>query len=274
MLIYAIDDEPNMLYLLHEAIAQAAPEAEIHDFSLGSEAIRYIETEGTSPDVVFSDIRMPGISGLELAARLKELSSRTSMVFVTGYDYAMDAYQLHVPGYIPKPVEAERIREELAYLFPMDQNNKDSVMERLSVQCFGTFEVFWQNQPLSFSRKKTKELLAFLVDRHGAFCSSDEIITALWEGEPHTGNMNHRLWNLTSDLRASLKSIGMEDVLISKSRQLAIRTERIDCDYYRMLAKDSSEEFSFRGEYMEQYSWAETTKGKLTFGRSDMITMK
>ena len=266
MLIYAIDDEPNMLYLLHEAIAESAPEAEIRDFSLGSKALRCIETEGEAPNVIFSDIRMPGISGLELAARLKELSPKTNLVFVTGYDYAMDAYQLHVPGYIPKPVEAARIKDELEYLFPVAQDAEASAKGRLRIRCFGAFEVFWKNQPLLFSRKQTKELFAFLVDRKGAFCASDEIIAVLWEGEPHTGNIKHRLWNLTSDLRASLKAIGMEDVLISKSRKLAIRTERIDCDYYRMLAGDSSEAASFRGEYMEQYSWAETTKGKLTFG--------
>ena len=117
MLIFAIDDEPNMLYLLHAAIAEAAPEARIVDFSLGSEAVTYMEKQNMHPDVVFSDIRMPGISGLELAARMKELSPKTEMVFVTGYDYALDAYQLHVSGYIPKPVEADRVREELENLF-------------------------------------------------------------------------------------------------------------------------------------------------------------
>ena len=70
MLIYAIDDEPNMLYLLHEAIAEAAPEAEILDFLLGTEALARMEKGDAIPDVVFSDIQMPGVSGLELAARM------------------------------------------------------------------------------------------------------------------------------------------------------------------------------------------------------------
>ena len=96
MLIYAIDDEPNMLYLLHEAIAEAAPEAEILDFLLGTEALARMEKGDAIPDVVFSDIQMPGVSGLELAARMKELSPETKLVFVPGYDYAMDAYRLHV----------------------------------------------------------------------------------------------------------------------------------------------------------------------------------
>ena len=76
MLIYAIDDEPNMLYLLHEAIAEAAPGAEIRDFTLGADAVARIEQGGERPDAVFSDIRMPGLSGLELASRLKRAAPK------------------------------------------------------------------------------------------------------------------------------------------------------------------------------------------------------
>ncbi len=263
MLIYAVDDEPNMLYLLHQAIAEATPDAEIMDFSLGAEVLDHITASGAQPDVIFSDIRMPGISGLDLAVRLKKISPQTRLVFVTGYDYAMDAYQLHVRGYIPKPVEAERVREELDDLFPESHAPGFSIEDRLRVQCFGTFEVFWQNQPLPFSRKQTKELFAFLVDRRGALCSTDEIMATLWEDAADTKKLRHRLWNLTSDLRSSLKAIGMENVLISQSKQFAVRTKLLNCDYYRFITGDPTMKDAFRGEYMEQYSWAELTKGSL-----------
>lgn len=260
MTIYAIDDEPNMLFLLHQAIAEAAPEAEIEDFSFGTAALACIEQGGARPDVIFTDARMPGLSGLALADRVRQLSPRTKLVFVTGYDYAMDAYQLHVQGYIPKPVSAERVREELEHLFPGELESG-----RLRVQCFGSFEVFWRGQPLSFSRKKTRELFAFLVDRQGALCSSEEIIAALWEDAEDSRNAKHRLWNLTGDLRACLKAIGMEEVLVSSGQRLAVRTALLDCDYYRALEGDAAARESFRGEYMEQYSWAESTKGGLIF---------
>ena len=260
MLIYAIDDEPNMLYLLHEAIAEAAPEAEIADFHLGSEAVAYMEKNKASPDVIFSDIRMPGLSGLELAARLKQLSPGTKLVFVTGYDYAMNAYQLHVHGYIPKPAEAERVREELDALFPEVPSQK-----RLRVRCFGCFEVFYDNRPLRFARAQTRELFAFLVDRQGAFCSAEEAAAAMWEADIDMTRAKHRLRNLVSDLNGTLESVGMGDVLIRRRNQLAVNMDRLDCDYYRMLDGDTSAENSFRGEYMEQYSWAEPTKGRLAF---------
>lgn len=261
MLIYAIDDERNMLYLLHEAIADAVPEAEIADFRSGTEALAQIKKNGVHPDAVFPDIQMPGVSGLELAVRLKQLSPETKIVFVTGYDYALDAYRLHVHGYISKPVEAARVREELEYLFP----EAKIAPNRLTVRCFGRFEVFWHNHPLRFVRKQTRELLAFLVDRQGALCSSEEIITALWEDTVDLKNARHRLRNLVADLRASLREIGMQEVLVSHGRQLAVRTDLLNCDYYRMLAGDMATVNAFRGQYMEQYSWAELTKGSLLF---------
>ena len=268
MLIFAIDDEPNMLYLLHEAIAEAEPDAEIMDFDLGSDAAAYLGGCGAPPllpDVIFSDIRMPGLSGLELAVQLKQLAPGTKLVFVTGYDYAVDAYRLHVDGYITKPADAERVREELDHLFPDDKASA----ERIRVQCFGQFEVFWKNQPLSFSRRQTKELFAYLIDRRGALCSTDNIISVLCEGPLDTGKSKHLVWNLTSDLKTTLRSIGMEDVLVSKNRQIAIRPDLLDCDYYLALDGITHAKSTFNGEYMEQYSWAEVTKAGLHFLSKD-----
>ena len=264
MTIFAIDDEPKMLKLLHRAVTEAAPDADIMDFSLGSEAVKAIRERKLNPSVIFTDIQMPGLDGLALAVGLKNLLPDTKIIFVTGYDdYAVDAYRLHVHGYVMKPVDAERIREELSNALPyIPEENK-----KLNVRCFGNFEVFWKNEPLYFSRRKTKELMAWLIDRRGAACDAEEIINTLYEGRIQSDMMHAKqnLRNLIGDLKNTLCEIGMEDIIIRKNRTLAIRTERIDCDYYRMLEGDMSAVNSFRGEYMEQYSWAEITKGHLHF---------
>ena len=204
---------------------------------------------------------MPGLSGLELAKWIRQITPGTKLVFVTGYDYAIDAYQLHVDGYITKPVESERILEELNHLLPESLNTE----KKLRVQCFGMFEVFWKDQPLSFARKQSKELFAYLIDRRGVLCSTDEIIAALWEAGEDDQRMKHRIWNLKSDLRTTFQNIGMEDVLISQGQRIAVNSGLLECDYYRMLEGDKSAKNTFRGEYMEQYSWAEQTKGSLVF---------
>ena len=262
MLLFAIDDEPKMLRLLRAAMAQAAPEAEIRDFPSGAAAVAALEG-GARPDAVFSDIQMPGLDGLELAAEIKRLSPDTGIVFVTGYDeYAMEAYRLHVSGYVMKPVDAARVREELDHLnLPPAPPEPD----KLRVRCFSHFEVFWRGEPVIFQRKQTKELLAYLIDREGRACSAEEIAAALWENDGDTQATKHRLRNLLTDLRKTLRGIGMEDLLIRERRQLAIRQDLVDCDYYRMLEGDMEAVNAYRGEYMVEYSWAELTAGRLQF---------
>ena len=70
---------------------------------------------------------------------------------------------------------------------------------------------------------------------------------------------------MLSDLRKTLGSIGMESLLIREHRQVAIRRDMVDCDYYRMLDGDVDALNSFNGDYMKQYSWAEMTAGELYF---------
>ena len=266
MLIFAVDDEPKMLRLLVKAIKEAAPGAEVMDFPLGSAALRAIEEKGLRPEVVFSDIQMPRPDGLELAVRLKTLSPDTKIVFVTGYDdYAVEAYRLHASGYIMKPAEPGRIKEELENAAGPLPDEPD----KLKVRCFGYFSVFWHNEPLTFSRKKTLELLAFLVDLRGAACYTEDAAAVIFEGADNEKNAMQNIRNLVSDLKSTLQSIGMGDVLIRSGSLLAIQPSKLDCDYYRMLEGDMAAVNEFRGAYMEQYSWAELTKGSLVFDSVD-----
>ena len=264
MLIFAVDDEPKMLRLLHRAIAKAEPDAEIMDFEDDELLIDAVTKQGKQPDVVFADIQLQGCSGLELAVRIKRFVPQTKIIFVTGYpQYAADAYRRHAQGYILKPAEPERIREELDNLFPPE--TIEEPQEKLRVRCFGNFQVYLNNEPLRFKRSKTKELLAYLVDREGAFCTGGEIIAALWESGAESSNPKQYLRVLTNDLRETLAANGMEKLLIKKHNQWAIRKDMLDCDYYRMLSGDINAVNAYHGEYMSQYSWSELTAGRLYF---------
>lgn len=263
MLIFAIDDEARALHLLQKAIQEAAPEAQLLSFRSGIQAVEAIEQQALRPDFIFSDIQMPKLNGLELAVCLRSAAPEAKLVFVTGYsNYALDAYQLHASGYIMKPVDAARIREELEH----HGTPKAAPMSgKLVVRCFGAFEVFWNGAPLAFGRQQTKELLACLIDRRGAYCSAEELIAAIWEDEGDLPAAKHRLRNLIGDLRKTLEGIGLDTMLLRKRNRLAILTDFVDCDYYRMLSGDMDAVNAFRGEYMAQYSWAELTKGELLF---------
>ena len=266
MLIFAVDDERPMLAELHDAIAEAEPGAEIQDFKSAAELLSAIQA-GKRPDVVFSDIELPGMNGLSLAVRIKAVAPEAKIVFVTGFSqYALEAYRRHVNGYLMKPVEASMIREELdALQLSTPRAPEPTSANKLQVQCFGHFEVFYQGKPIIFQRKQSKELLAFLVDRQGRACTAEEIAAALWEEDADTATMKTRIRRIVSDLRSTLSEIGMEKLIVREHREIAIRRDMVDCDYYRMLEGDMQAINAFRGQYMSEYSWAEITAGYLAF---------
>lgn len=262
MRIFAIDDEKDALEALREAVGSGAPGAEVLDFRRGQAALEAVE-KGVSPDVVFSDIHMPDMNGLQLAAALKKAAPDARIVFVTAYpQYALEAWKLHAHGYLVKPVTKEDVLDTLENLGLLPAPVPP---DKLRVQCFGHFEVFWRGQPVIFMRKQSKELFAFLIDRGGACCTSEEIAAALWENESDMKAAGERIRKIISDLKKTFREIGMEDVLIRRRRQLAVRRDLIDCDYYRMLEGDMTAVNAFHGEYMADYSWAELTAGRMHF---------
>jgi len=263
MIIFAIDDETAMLSELHQSIQEACPEAEIHDFRFATDALKAMTDSSFYPDIVFSDIELPGMNGLDLAVRIKQLAPMAKIIFVTGYSqYALKAYQQHVNGYVLKPIDAEQIRQEMDYLTEPYRQESD----KLQVRCFGYFEVYWHGKPVSFGRQQTKELLAFLIDRN-SICTSAEISDALWEGETDIKACKTRLRSLLHDLKGTLSGIGANNIVIRRRDTIGIDPTFLDCDYYRFLKGDIQAINAFHGEYMKQYSWAESTLGNIMSGR-------
>jgi DNA-binding LytR/AlgR family response regulator len=100
------DDELNLAEHLKTMLARLWPDLEILPIAAnGLEALRAIDDE--APQVAFLDIRMPGLTGLELAGRIE---ARTHVVFVTAYDqYAVEAFDRDAVDYLLKPVTEERL---------------------------------------------------------------------------------------------------------------------------------------------------------------------
>lgn len=259
MRILAVDDKAMPRRVLVRAIGEAASDAEVTACASASEVLALPDV--TDYDVAFLDIDMPGMGGIELARRLKQLSPRMNIVFATGYgEYMADAFALHSSGYLMKPITAAAVSAELDNLrFPPEPPKSD----KLVIRCFGNFEVFVDGKPLEFGRAKAKELLAYLVDRNGAIVSLREVEAALWEDRPNSDVSGSYLRTLVTSLRRTLEGCGHQEVLLRRYGQLGIDADLVECDYFDYLAGDPSAIIAWRGEYMEQYSWAEPTKGRL-----------
>lgn len=104
------EDEPLLRQELRQALATLWPELTIRaEAPDGITALRMIEEH--APDVVFLDIEMPGMSGLEVA---KVVNGRCHIVFVTAYDkYAVAAFEQQAADYVLKPVSVARLASTL-----------------------------------------------------------------------------------------------------------------------------------------------------------------
>ncbi len=260
MKILAVDDEPIALDGLVTSIKEAAPDAEVNGFGNVSDAL--FNAMITRPEIAFLDINLRADSGIDLAKRLKEIVPQINIVFTTGHrQYMEQAFEMHVSGYVVKPVTADKIRAELNNLREPVATAREN---RVKVQTFGEFEVFVDGTPVQFGYLKTKEILAFLVECKGSMCTNGRLIDVLWDDDDA---QSHRSYfsNLMSDLSKTLKEYDCEDIIIRRRGQISVDTTKIDCDYYRWLEGDANARAAFSGEYMSQYSWGEPTLSTLLY---------
>ena len=110
------EDEALLRDALVQMLGEAWPELEIlaavDDGGAALEAIDRLK-----PDVAFLDIRMPGLTGIEVAGAMASASPATQIVFVTAYDqYAIDAFDKGAVDYLQKPVSKERLAHTVGRL--------------------------------------------------------------------------------------------------------------------------------------------------------------
>ena len=205
-------------------------------------------------DIAFLDIEMRGVNGITLAKRFQKINPKVNIIFVTGYgDYTGEAFSLYASAYIMKPVTSEKVKKALETL------RYGSAFEegRVKAVTFGNFEVYFKGEPIKFKYKKTKELLAYLIDRRGALCTNNDIIAVIWEDDDFGMDRQDYLKKLKQDLSKTFSELGVEDIIIKQRGQIGINPKKIECDYFKYLEGDSTIMNSYQGEYMAQYGWSE-----------------
>ncbi|MBR4515646.1 MAG: response regulator [Lachnospiraceae bacterium] len=260
MEIIAVDDEQLSLDGLIAALSKVNIDANVMGFKKASAALEYAYKHKI--DVAFLDIQMRGVNGMELAADLKKLHPYINVIFTTGFsEYAGEALSMHASGYIMKPITAEKIKKELADL--RYKGGQEVSKKKFKIVTFGNFAVFDGENPVKFKYRKSYEVLAYLVDRHGSFASNGELIAALWEDDgDYEGRISY-LNNIRADIKNTLAALGYGDIILRQRGHLAIDVNEVDCDYFRYIGGDKEALKSYHGEYMSQYSWAELTNASL-----------
>ena len=261
MITLAIDDISSVAQQIRGIMLEIDPDG-VHYAASEPVEIQKFALE-VKPDLIWLDIEMPDVNGLNAASEIKTLLPDTNIVFVTGYpEYAIEAFGMHASGYILKPVTQKKLLDEIENLRkPVGSDSKGT--ELLRVQCFGNFEVFGPNGVVRFRRSLSKEALAYLVDRRGACCTIGEICSVLWEDRTTDKGLKSQCRVIMGSLKKDLESAGAGDVIVKNWNTWGIDASKVSCDYYDFLKGKTGAVNSFRGEYMMQYSWAEMTVGRL-----------
>lgn len=105
-----VDDEPNARRYLKEILKNESEVIVIGECKNGQEALNFIKNK--VPDIVFLDVQMPGMTGIEVASKIKNTTA--FVIFTTAYDqYALKAFEVNALDYILKPFEEKRFQEVL-----------------------------------------------------------------------------------------------------------------------------------------------------------------
>lgn len=126
-----VDDETpareELLYILSDiggvkVVGQA---------SNGIEALELIRT--LNPDIIFLDIQMPQMSGMDVARELLNESNRPKIIFVTAYDqFAIEAFEVNAIDYLLKPISEERLRKRVQQIISVKESEEVIDYNKLS----------------------------------------------------------------------------------------------------------------------------------------------
>lgn len=258
MYIIGVDDRTSVITMLGRMLEKIDPGGEHRFYTDPFEVIK----ELNKPiEVAFLDVEMPGMDGIELAKRIVKRYQFCNIIFLTGYsEYMPSAFDMHASGYLLKPFSEKKVRDALQHL----RHKPFSIDSRpVRVQCFGSFEVFVNDEPVKFKRQKSKETLAYLIDRKGALCNMDMLIGNIEPDKAPDDPTKSKIRVYIGDIIASFLALGIEDLIVKSSGTFGINTAVLDCDYYRYLDGDPYAISRYTGEYMTQYSFAEETRAFL-----------
>lgn len=253
MTILAVDDESTSLKKIEGFITKAMPDATSYYFDSSLAALAKAREEEI--DVAFLDVKMPELNGIDLGKYLTELNPHINLIYISEHtDYAFEAMKLHASGYLKKPGSFLEVQKELGSLRFPEISKK---YKRVFAFTFGNFELFVDGKPVEFKYKRTKEIVALLVNNRGAQTTNGEIIASLWEDDGDPDKKLSYLCNLRQDLQNTFRKLKLDGIILKQRGSMAIAKDKIECDLYDWLDKKNESKYKYIGDYMNQYSWSE-----------------
>lgn len=236
-----VEDEENLLHMLVYFLNAHEAYDVIGAFSNPEEALK--QFPALSPDVIFLDIEMPKMNGIELATHIQ--TEHCQLVFTTAYtQYALDALKLDASDYLLKPIMPEHIDAITPKLIKKHQmqqmyhqaNNPSDKKEPL-IHCFGTFTVFASpKQAIKWPTRKVEELFAYLLTHNHCIVNKWRLSEDLW---PNKGMNN--IYNSVYLLNKTLKEFDLPIRVVNKNEGYMLEfldKVKVDMHAFQNLSDD------------------------------------
>lgn len=240
------------------------------------------------PDLVFLDIEMPKMNGLQLGETIQECCPETNIVYATAYDkYAIQAFKLYAIDYILKPVRLSRLKKTIGRLQKQQVNADDekNVEAHKTISCFNTLGVKKADgeiEVIKWRTGKSRELFAYLLHHRGQVVYRDTILDLLWS-ESELSRATNQLYTTIYHIRNMIKSYELHDVTINRTQidygyRLEMKDAKIDTVLWSDLVLQTPTEitvenlataehilYMYKGDYLGEYDyiWAEAERERL-----------
>lgn len=224
-----VDDEIPVLSLLERMVLATNKIEILAKFPNSEQAL--VEIPLLKPDIVFLDVNMPRLSGVELATLLIDDIPDLSVVFVTAYDqYAIQAFKLNALHYLLKPITSDDITTVIERIESRKPQSKSTLTHNKNeLILFGNMRIKNNNETIDFLTPKILELLALLITNRDKGISKWTIIDALWS-ESSAEKSQQNLHTIIYRIKKIFKQYDLDISIKTKGSVYSLELANIFCD--------------------------------------------
>lgn len=279
-----IDDEPLSLTYLENLLKDISEMTIIGSYTEAKKGLEAILKK--RPEIVFLDIKMLEMNGIEMAEYILEKIPEVKLVFITAYDsFAVKAFELNAVDYILKPFKRERLIKTIRRLTKEQTDIPKEPPRSKMIGCFHTLHfcthrdgVKVQSIDVHWRTNKAKELFAFLIHHRNQPIRKDVILDLFWPNIDWDKGFS-RLYVTIYQIRKTLQMLNIDIHItnIDNSYKLDLNDVVLDVEIWeqrvRNLPSLSMETLSkyhevinlYGGDYfgLDNYSWAESERERL-----------
>lgn len=289
MKVILVDDERLALIGLQKSLEKEVSGIEIiATYMNPTEAMGGIMEH--RPDVVFLDIHMPEMDGMDLGKQIQATAPGVEIIFVTSYDqYAVHAFDLQALDYVMKPIQKDRLKQTVSRVREKLSSKREQRSNNTNVPlicCFNQIQFKLPDKEMQVAKwrtSKAQELFAYLLHHRNQTIHRSVLLEMLWP-ELEEDKTVHQLYTAMYHVRQTLKTCGMDMITIQSGHleagyRLELGGAQLDSEQWEQEIRqwkvvDSSTVHAYeqalhlyKGTYLGnyEYMWAEPERERLRY---------